>query len=104
MRDDMKDRLEQKDQQSATADWTKLTVFQLREELKRRGLPVSGRKAELVERLVFYEETDGESDGRRSGRSDGESDGESDGGSVGGSDSESDAESASEDDDMEWKH
>lgn len=100
MRDDMKDRLEQKDQQSETADWKRLTVFQLREELKRRGLPVSGRKAELVERLVFYEETDGESDGRSSGKSDGESGG----GSVGGSESESDAESASEDDDMDWEH
>lgn len=33
------------------ADWSKLTVVDLRMELKRRGLPQTGKKADLVERL-----------------------------------------------------
>ncbi|KAK0746553.1 hypothetical protein B0T18DRAFT_326827 [Schizothecium vesticola] len=33
------------------ADWSKLTVVDLRQELKRRGLPQTGKKADLVERL-----------------------------------------------------
>jgi SAP domain-containing ribonucleoprotein len=88
MRDDMKDRLKSKDQQRNTADWNRLTVLQLKGELKSRGLPLSGKKADLVERLVSYEETDGES-GCESGD---------------GSDSESDVESVDEEDDMDWEH
>eukprot|EP00959_Pyramimonas_sp_CCMP1952_P048162 1005451-Pyramimonas_sp.AAC.1 len=33
-------------------DWAKLTIPALKEELKRRGLTVSGKKAELVARLT----------------------------------------------------
>lgn len=33
-------------------DFSKLTVPQLKAKLKERGLPVSGSKAELVERLT----------------------------------------------------
>ena len=36
---------------SAVADLSKLTVKQLKEKLKDAGLPVSGKKAELIERL-----------------------------------------------------
>ena len=36
---------------SAVADLSKLTVKQLKEKLKEAGLPVSGKKAELIERL-----------------------------------------------------
>lgn len=32
-------------------DWSKLTVVQLKEHLKERGLPLSGKKADLVARL-----------------------------------------------------
>ena len=34
-----------------TADWATLTVSELKDEVRRRGLKVSGRKEELVERL-----------------------------------------------------
>jgi hypothetical protein len=34
------------------ADLTDLTVIQLKEKLKEAGLPVSGKKSELIERLV----------------------------------------------------
>lgn len=33
-------------------DWASMTVHALKEELRTRGLKVSGRKAELVERLL----------------------------------------------------
>ncbi|KAK1771622.1 hypothetical protein QBC33DRAFT_524217 [Phialemonium atrogriseum] len=33
-------------------DWSKLTVVELRAELKRRGLPQTGKKADIVERLA----------------------------------------------------
>ncbi|KAK3318650.1 hypothetical protein B0H66DRAFT_246336 [Apodospora peruviana] len=33
-------------------DWSRLTVVDLRQELKRRGLPQTGKKADLVERLA----------------------------------------------------
>ena len=36
---------------SAVADLSKLTVKQLKEKLKTAGLPVSGKKAELIARL-----------------------------------------------------
>jgi MFS family permease len=36
-------------------DWSKLTVVEIREELKSRGLTVRGNKAELVTRLEEYE-------------------------------------------------
>ncbi|KAJ4392621.1 hypothetical protein N0V85_006925, partial [Neurospora sp. IMI 360204] len=35
-----------------TTDWSKLTVVDLRQELKRRGLSQAGKKADLVERLT----------------------------------------------------
>lgn len=39
----------------AGADWVEgLTVVKLKEQLKKRGQPVSGKKAELVERLQQY--------------------------------------------------
>lgn len=37
-----------------TEDWQKYTVSQLKEELQRRDLPVSGKKADLISRLVDY--------------------------------------------------
>ena len=36
---------------SAGGDLSKFTVVQLKEKLRAAGLPVSGRKAELIERL-----------------------------------------------------
>lgn len=35
--------------------WSKLTVPQLKSQLKDRGLPVSGKKAELVQRILEHE-------------------------------------------------
>ncbi|KAL4427699.1 hypothetical protein ABPG75_001788 [Micractinium tetrahymenae] len=39
----------------AGSDWSSLTVVKLKEECKKRGLPVGGKKAELVERLEQHE-------------------------------------------------
>ncbi|KAK0636896.1 hypothetical protein B0T17DRAFT_605469 [Bombardia bombarda] len=39
-------------------DWSRLTVIDLRQELKRRGLPQAGKKADLVERLATAEESE----------------------------------------------
>lgn len=33
-------------------DWNKLTIPQLKEQLKKRGLDQSGKKADLIGRLV----------------------------------------------------
>ena len=37
------------------SDWSSLTVVKLKEECKKRGLPVGGKKSELVERLEQHE-------------------------------------------------
>ncbi|KAL4444627.1 hypothetical protein ABPG77_002444 [Micractinium sp. CCAP 211/92] len=39
----------------AGSDWSSLTVVKLKEECKKRGLPVGGKKSELVERLEQHE-------------------------------------------------
>ena len=39
-------------QMGETASLENLTVVQLKEKLRAKGLPVSGRKAELIERLI----------------------------------------------------
>lgn len=36
----------------ADFDWNKLTIPQLKEQLKKRGLDQSGKKADLIGRLV----------------------------------------------------
>ena len=36
---------------AATVDYSKMTVAKLKDELRSRGLKVSGKKAELIERL-----------------------------------------------------
>jgi hypothetical protein len=41
----------------ATADYNTLTVSELKEELRQRGLRVSGKKSELVERLSAFTST-----------------------------------------------
>ncbi|KAK3323631.1 hypothetical protein B0T19DRAFT_210620 [Cercophora scortea] len=41
-----------------TTDWSRLTVIDLRQELKRRGLPQAGKKADLVERLTTADAKD----------------------------------------------
>ena len=40
---------------NVSIQWSKLTVPQLKSQLKDRGLPVSGKKAELVQRIVEHE-------------------------------------------------
>ena len=42
------------------SDWSELTVSELKEALKSRGLPVSGNKSELVERMLESEVIDAE--------------------------------------------
>lgn len=44
------------DKESAE-DWNKCTVPQLKGELRRRGLSVKGRKADLVNRLSKFEKS-----------------------------------------------
>jgi hypothetical protein len=44
-----------------TVDWSKMTVVQLKDECRRQGLSVSGRKRALVTRLENYDS------GRRDG-------------------------------------
>lgn len=36
-------------------DWAAMKVAELKDECRERGLPVSGKKADLVERLVAFE-------------------------------------------------
>lgn len=43
---------------SVSGDYQNFTVAQLSDELKDRGLPVSGTKDELIARLVADDETD----------------------------------------------
>lgn len=45
-----------------TTDWSKHTVEELRAELKKRGLPRAGRKAELVERINSFDEQNSPAD------------------------------------------
>ena len=45
---------EEPDSQSLTTKWMGSTVAKIRVELKKKGLDQTGRKAELVERLVTY--------------------------------------------------
>lgn len=42
-------------QDQAEEEWNQLTVEQLKEELVYRRLPITGRKADLVARLVAHE-------------------------------------------------
>lgn len=37
-----------------STDWAAMKVVELKEECKKRGLAVSGKKADLVERLEAY--------------------------------------------------
>ena len=37
-------------------NYHKMTVVQLKEELKKRNLPISGKKADLITRLMKYQE------------------------------------------------
>lgn len=37
-------------------DFARLTVVELRQELKQRNLPQTGKKADLVERLAAFEQ------------------------------------------------
>ena len=45
---------EEQDSQSLTTKWMDSTVVKIRAELKKEGLDQTGRKAELVERLVAH--------------------------------------------------
>ena len=36
-------------------NWNKLTVADLKDELQTRGLPTSGRKSELIDRLILHD-------------------------------------------------
>lgn len=58
----------------AGTDWSSLTVVKLKEECKKRGLPVGGKKAELVERLE-QAEVGGECGRKGGGRQPGEASG-----------------------------
>lgn len=44
------------DEPAEVGDWNVLTVVELRAELDRRGLETSGNKAQLVERLMEYDD------------------------------------------------
>ena len=47
--------LESESEEPTVKDWSSFTVVQLKDELRSRGLKVSGRKADLIDRLVEYE-------------------------------------------------
>ena len=49
--DDVLKELENEIFDKPSTDYAKMTVAQLKDELRGRGLKVSGRKAELIERL-----------------------------------------------------
>lgn len=43
---------------SEATDWNKLTIPQLKEQLKKRGLDQTGKKADLISRLLISEQAD----------------------------------------------
>ena len=55
-------RPEQKEEAVANGDYSKLTIKQLKEELKKKGHKTSGKKEELIKRMSEPVQSDSESD------------------------------------------